>query len=320
MGIFSSQHVGVLPVSLVTKLDLAGIGAALTAERASLAALSGGWSGPVAESRIGYRNEPAPVADPVLIPATDEFPERLHARFYYYISPSYLRNEYPNATDQERSLLQAIDVWVSKVSGTKSTYLALFSTRHVNEAKAGPYEAFDRLIKKVDPEASTTITGGAAAFDEPDVFLWLLKKNRDSPLIHGGLRIGRIEKLSGEDGARRLTALSNGVDFNRPGFLVAVAEADRLGPIRVQLRLLTKQAKVTYDLYSNGSAALYWSGSHYRHIPDEQEARQSAVADLYYHALPDLLEAYEDDDDWDRVGRAAEIKAAADALIARYQN
>jgi hypothetical protein len=126
--------------------------------------------------------------------------------------------------------------------------------------------------------------------------------------------------LAGTDSSKRLTALTKGVDFDRPAFLVAVAEVDQLGPARLKLIDKPLKARFMFDLSANGSFKLITSQSGYRGLPKDDKMRWDAVHDLAFNLIPKLNAVYRADRTWSASKRDAEIRSAVDALIARYQS
>ncbi len=318
MGIFSTARAGALPSSLVTRLSLAEIRDAIASAPPSLARLAPGWSGPVQDSRLGMRNTQPPVAQPVILAATAEYPERLHARFYYFDFPAIFQDVYSQGSEQERSQIAAIDVWITADAARSSAYTMIWSTRNTPEADK-PFKSLLALIRAVDPVATASLNGGPFYFNEPDVFLWLLVRARENPALDAGVELVRIDAVSGTDHSARVTSLSRGVDFNRPAFLVAVAEAEQLGPVWVRFKVAAEKSRMGYQSRSDGSVAPVAIATHYHKVVDSGETHERAIADYYFRLLPLVLKLYSEDVQWKSVTRAAEIRAAAVALIERYQ-
>lgn len=322
MPTFTSSYVGVTPANLSTTLDLEGIGAALIKLRPSLAGLRSGWSGPTTgqSSMINARNAEAPRTRPLIIPADDRHPERLHARYYFYETPKYLRDEYPNGSEQEQSLLRAIDVLVSRVDGTMSQFLVLFSAADTNVVARGPYKSMQAQMLGADDNSSMKIDSSQLHLGDADIFLWLLTRLRN-PDLGGGTILAKIESVAGEDKGSRVTALSKGVDLDRPAFLIAVADVDKLGPVRLKLINKPMRGRVVFDLALNGSFRLVNNGVRYRDIQTDGEAKRwAAVNDLAHVLIPQLIAGYKADKTWAATGRSAEVRRAVEAILARYRD
>jgi hypothetical protein len=318
MPIFAGGQVGVFPARLTTSLDLHAISSALILNRSNHSSLAPGWGGPVDDTVLGNRNFAAPISNPVILPATSDHPERLHARYYFFQTNRQLREFYAGLSDQEQHVLNAIDVWISLEPASTDNYLCLFSSRNSAEVSAGPFPLLRQQVLGADPSASTSISSSTLSFDVPDVFLWMITRVRDLPALSPTATLAKVEAVAGQDNAHRVTSMNNGVDFDRPGFLVAVAEIERLGPVRTTMRVTVPRARITIDLWYDGSFKVITSKTHYAGEADGAKMRKAAVADLAYVLLPLMKRAYVADTAWFSTRRAAEISAAAEALIRRY--
>lgn len=320
MAVFTSSQVGAFPTKLTTSLSLDEISAALVMNRPNHSSLAPGWGGPgVTPSELGMRATPPPVSDPVLLAATSSYPERLHARYYFFVSSPQLRESYGHLSDQEQHVLAAIDVLVSKVAGSKDTYLCVFSSRNSADLGRGAYKSFQTQVVGADTSAQTALSDSHLNFEHADVFFWMLTRTRDTPDLDVSTKFARVEAVAGQDNARRLTSLSKGVDFDRPAFLVAVADNEQLGPIRVKIQDKTLKARFTIDLWTDGSFKLVTSKSGYRSRPNDEAMRASAVNDLIYTLLPKIRDSYRGDKAWSSTKRDQEVAAAIKSLVHRYQ-
>jgi hypothetical protein len=305
---------------LFTTLSLADIASALVRDRPHHPSLAPGWGGPWDGdgSNLGQWNAPPPVSDPVILPASGHYPERLHARYYYFESPKWLREMYPNGSERETHTLQAIDVLISRVAGSRSEHLCLFSAHDSAKVAAGAYSSMQTLVVAADSHATTQINSSPIDFADPDVFLWLLTQLRDRPNLTGDTSLVRIDSISGQDSGSRLTQLTKGVSFDRPAFLTAIADVDRLGPGRLKIVDKNLKARWVFDLWVDGSFKLVSGLVRYRSGPTEDQKRWMAVQDLAYRIIPLIKAAYVGDREWDSNGRTAEVDRAIAALLERY--
>lgn len=322
MPIFVSSHVGVRPADLLTSLTLVQIGQALVKSRPHHPSLTAGWGGPWDGdgSNLGMWNAAPPVSDPTILPADDLLPERLHARYYYFESPKWLRDSRPDGTELEQHTLQAIDVLVSRVPGSATKFLCLFSTHDSAKVGAGAYKSMQAQLLGDDARSMMQISSSDINLEEPDIFLWLLTRLRDAPVLASSITLARIDSISGQDSGSRLTELTKGVSFDRPAFLTAVADVDRLGPARIKIIDSHLKARWVFDLWVDGSFKLVTGLVRYRSGPTEDEKRWLAVHHLAYRVIPALKKAYIGDEEWDDSGRSKEVERAVQALISRYQN
>jgi hypothetical protein len=319
VAIFTSSKVGVFPARLITALSLQELAASLLLKRPDQGSLSSGWGGPTGASPtlLGVRNVAPPISDPTLIPADDDHPERLHARYYFFRTTSQLREVYEDGTDQEQHVLDAIDVFISRENDSSASYLMLFSSSNSAIVATGPFASLREQVLAADPSATTSISASDLHLTTPDIFLWLLTRMRQ-PQLDSLTTLAGIDAVSGQDSSYRVTALTDGVDFDRPAFLVAVAELEHLGPVRVMLKHGATKSRVTFDIWVDGSFRLITSQSHYS-MTSAEDMRLRAVADLAYIRIPLMKNLYGEDDAWRETGRDAEILAAARSLIERYR-
>lgn len=321
MPTFTTSQVAVHPADLITSLTLEEMGRALSRHPPHLASLTSGWGGPIdgASSMLGVRNAAAPQSAPAILPAEGGYPKRLHARYYFYESPFFLREQFPDAPAVEQHRLNAIDVLVSQVPGKPAHYLCLFSAFDSSKVATGPYANLTTIILGEDAAALTRIETSDLDLEDPDVFLWLLSRLR-TPDIGPYTKLARIDSIAGEDGGKRLTAISKGVDFDRPAFLTAVADVDKLGPARIKLIDTEIRARVVFDLYVNGKVKIATSVTRYREHPNQTEKRWLAVHDLAYRFVPMIRDAYADDTTWESTGRSAEVSRAIKSIWERYKD
>lgn len=318
MPTFTSSQVGVYPARLITSAPLHEIAAALVRDRPDHATLAPGWGGPAlgTDVALGYRNVPAPVSDPVLLPAENGYPERLHARFYFFRSDATLKRQFSDRAPAEWHTLEAIDVLISPVPEASSEYLCLISARQSTLA-ARPWMSLLAQVNSIDDRSIGAFESSVISLEDPDVFLWLLMRVRDEPTLDGTTSVIKVDRIYGRDNAKRLTSLSQGVDFDRPAFLVAVAEKDRLGPARIKLADVAIDARFELDLSSNGGFRVLQDGTHYRDAVGD-ETRWRAVHDLAYKLIPKIRAAYLKDTEWFESTRESEIRKSVAALLERY--
>ncbi|MFJ3490695.1 hypothetical protein [Leifsonia aquatica] len=288
---------------------------ALASHKPSHQTLEGGWaSSDDTASNIGVRNVAPPSSDPEILPAEQSYPRRLAARYYFFRKTKQYKDAFPGGTDQEQSVVDALDIMVSEIPGTAS-FMVLFSARS---------NSLGQVIRKLreaalefDEEAKVELDGALLGFS-PDLFLWMVVRSREQRELDGHTTIQAVMSMNGHDNSRRVTVLTDGVDFNRPAFLVAVAEIEQLGPVRVALRDTTLEARVTADIWSSGGFSVLKGETAYSNYPDGPETRLRSMQDYAYELLPKLIETYARDVSWDDGKRKREILDAAQGLINRY--
>lgn len=290
--------------------------------------LEGGWAGVHdAQSNLGVLNAAPPISDVEIhsetpITSVDQnedtayIPERLLGRFYFFVERKGLREARPDASDHELHEVAAIDVAISKISENES--LLLVSTRNLSDARKYPLKKLLLMLQSIDGNARIETENSPIALPSPDLYLWLMVKARDTQSIDSRTEIRSIEAVHGQDSAYRVTVLNDVVSFDRPGFLIAVAEGDELGPAKVTLYDSVDNVKICFTLWQSGMFSVITGSTYYPDEVDNATWRLRAVFDLAYHLIPRMIEAHRVDQNWNKVVRPKEIREAAEALVKRY--
>jgi hypothetical protein len=320
MPVFSSDRMSVMPGTLTTAHSLEDIRDTLLARRPTAGTLEPAWGSPEGTTHLlGSRYVTPPVGIPEVKEADSRFPRRIHMRYFYYARSRDLeKHAEADASERDVNILNAVDLIISQVQAD-AQYQLLFSTTNTQLLNKGALGSIIESLAAVDKSSAARLQDSPIQFENADLFLWLMVRTRDAPDLGEGLVLTRIDAVSGQDQSDRITALSKGVDFERPSFLVAVAEAERLGPMRVRLKEAELDARFGFDLYTSGAFSPQKANTHYRSPSEDLEEGLRATMDLAFDIIPRLLEAYRGDSTWSEVGRTREIVAAAKALIARYQ-
>jgi hypothetical protein len=315
---FTSSRYSVSAATLTANVTLSTFRAALLEHRPQHASLTAGWASVEDQgSNLRRSNVAPPVSDPEILPAEGQYPERLLARYYYFQQLPQLVQSLPDGTEQEHRVLEAVDVLISAFPDREHAFQILFATRN-GSVLNGIVRDLRQIVRGLDEKGTLRLDGGANAFN-PDLFLWLLVRARDDKQLDASTRISDVIAVNGRDNSHRGTFLSDGVDFDRPAFLVAVAEIDQLGPVRLELRDDSLNAKVTAEIYASGVFSVLKGQTHYPDIVSDPETRLKSVQDFAYNLLPKLRAIYGADTVWDTTRRAQEIRDAAYSLIARYE-
>jgi len=315
---FTSSRYTVSAATISANTSLTALRNAMLQVRPDHAQLTGGWASiEDAGSNLRVPNAAPPVSDPELWDDEGDYPERLVARFYFFRRDAQLVKALPQGSEQEHHYLDAVDVIVSAVTDHTKTFQVLFASGN-GSILNGFVRALRALVAGIDEKGTVRHDGAAIGFN-PDLFLWLLVRARDDKQIDPSTEIQDVLATSARDNTRRSTMLSDGVDFDRPSFLVAVAEIDQLGPVRVVLRDEELKAKVTTDVFAGGKFSVRKRETHYQDVVGDPETRLASLQDFAYVLLPKVITAYNADTSWPSVRRSAEIRAAAQSLIVRYE-
>lgn len=317
MATFTTRFLNVTSARIRGSFALEDLARHLNRSRPDHGLLEGGWASIDDEhSNLGILNAAPPVSEVQVLPAEGDFPERLLARYYYFAERKGLREARPDASEAELHELAAIDVLISP--HRSGDFLLLVSTRDVAAARRHPLKKLELVLEALDVEAKIDLEQSPLRLPGSDTYLWLMVKARDSRNIDSNIEIRDIEAVHGQDSAYRVTVLNNSVSFDRPGFLIAVAEGDELGPAKLTLYDASSNARITFNVWPSGAFSVVTGATYYPDIMDTATWRLQAVCDVSYRLIPTVVAAYEQDSTWRSEVRAREIRAAAEALVARY--
>lgn len=318
MPTFTSSRYTVSAVTVSGSTTLAQLVEAMKKQRPDHATLTGGWASIAdAGSNIRVPNIAPPQSDPEIRDSEAHWPQRVIARYYYFRKDPGLVRANPTGTAQEHHVLDAVDVMINALPGRHDAFQAMFASSN-GAILNGLLRSLRDLARADDETASISRDGADLAFSA-DLILWLLVRARDARELDGYTTIADVLATGARDNVRRTTMLSDGVDFDRPAFLVAVAEIEQLGPVRVELRDEELNAKITADVYPHGAFSIRKRETHYPDIVDDAETRIESLQDFAFGLLPKIKDIYTGDSEWVSFKRAKEIREAAAALIARYE-
>jgi hypothetical protein len=316
---FTSSRYTISAATITADLTLDTLRDAMLQHRPDHAALSGGWASTEdAGSNLRVPNVAPPVSDPELLDDEGDYPQRLLARYYYFRKDPQLVRAYPDAAEQQHHYLDAVDVLISALPDRPMAFQVLFASGN-GAMLRGLVRALRAAVLSLDETGSVRHDGASIAFS-PDLFLWLFVRARDDRQITSSTQISDVLSATARDSTRRNTLLSDGVDFDRPALLVAVAEIEHLGLARVSLRDDELNATVTADVWASGKFSIIKSETHYPDVVGDAETRLASLQDLAFVLLPRMIQVYSDGaDGWGDARRATEIRSAATALIKRYE-
>lgn len=284
--------------------------------------LTGGWASMNNhQSNLGLIGLAPPSSAPVIEAATDDLPEMLKARFYYWQPPPAGikdREDYdPHATRR----LAAIDVIITEVNSEHIGILLSTRSRQLLNQRGGVVASLQDVLQRGDNSIRIDRQKSHLELQATDIFLWLTVQRRDKPLIAPDLRLDTVSGISGRDASSRTADLRAGVDFDRPNFLTAVAEADTLGPIDLSFVQYIGQDTRSFraKVFVDGGFEIHKSELHFPTILDGEDLMVEATLILAYSLIPRINNLYVADADW--VDRRMEvIESAMDDLAQRYQN
>lgn|GEM_PF-3519025 len=144
-------------------------------------------------------------------------------------------------------------------------------------------------------------------------------KKTEAPQIDGELKLDLLNGISGTDASRRTADLRATVDFSRPNFLTAVAEADTLGPIEISFVRHNADGRSSFQLrlHADGGFEINKRGVSYPNFLSNDMLMITASYELAFELIPRINELYDEDAAWE-TKRTEVILDAMRTLRERY--
>ena len=307
--------------TLRTPLSLTEMRAFLVNHRPVAATRTPGWAAMHDESAELGRNGIVGDGYPVVEPAYADIPERLSARYYFWL---YAPQDDAGQDSEPNWLLDAVDVQVSATSD--STYLVLLSSNDdtlISPTAGSVTQSLVDLLR--DGETDVNLTSGSTLnFQTPDVYLWLAHKFDERAELVSGTFVREVSAMNAEEDIRlaRLSTLRGGIDMQRTTFLNAVAEGSALGPAVITISALNSDGhaeRISARIWGDGSFALMLSKSHFRSLADASAIRLEAVYRFAYRYLPLINAQYTADENWKQRDRDWLVISLRIELAAHYR-
>lgn len=312
MPLFTSGKVAATPLRIENvAADLAGLRDALNARQPNSQKLLAGWLGPAEDERIHrFASAPGHSVPAAVLPADSRTPERLIARYYYWVYDRVRAELLSGSAIQNHYRLEAVDVLLT--IDASNQVLALVSSRS-EDVVSTTIHALQTAIHsaEIDRFHATSLHLG-----DPDFFLWAME------WIINGAAIGEVSpteatSLRARDKSSKPSLIMDTVDAQRNVFLNAVASGDTLDQLRFVVRISSIPAKITAELYIDGSFVILTSGSHYGIHANVTNEHLRSVEDVAYFLIPLLRGQYERDADWRLERKSAFEVEARRTLIER---
>ncbi|MCQ1957879.1 hypothetical protein NNX39_15395 [Arthrobacter sp. zg-Y826] len=321
MPTMSQESVKVLPMQSRSAMSLDEIQAAMSKAPPNKSGLRSGWASMNNhQSNIGVIGGVPPVSMPTLEPATEVLPEMLRARFYFWTAPPAGMSALPNYKPELSRKLAAIDVTITQLNKDHIGILLSTRTRPLLQQRFGVLASLERILKSRDTTISIDRHKSHMELQDADIFLWLTVQCRDRPQLSPDLLLDEVSGISGRDVSSRTADLRSGIDFDRPNFLTAVAEADTLGPIDIAFVQHVDDENRSFQvrLHIDGGFEIRKNELHFPDILDGEDLMLNATLLLAYSLVPRLNELYIlDGTDWAH-RRIEVIKRAMNDLEQRY--
>lgn len=270
-----------------------------------------GWLGPAEDDFVRrFDSGPGHTMPALLLPADTRTPERLLARYYFWVHNQERAQMLTSAPVQTHYRLEAVDVMFS-LDATGSV-IALVASRAEDMVST----AMNAISSAVSGARITRSAPTPLHLGDADFFLWAMEWILNGTAI---AEINPIEAISlrTRDSSAKPSVIWDTVDSLRNSFLNAVASHDTLDQLRFIVRIGSIPAKLTPELYLDGSFVVITSGVHYgpeAHVANEH---LRAVEDVAFFLIPTLLQAYSQDAAWHGSRRLAFEAEARSTLIAR---
>lgn len=318
----SIDIVTVQPMYSRSAMTLEEIKDAMVALPAKYADLTGGWASMKNhQSNLGLIGAAPPSSEPVIEPASSVLPEMLKARYYYWNPPPPGIKDRPDYDPHATRRLAAIDVIVTKVGTDHIGILLSSRSRQLLNQREGAVASLQSILQSSDATIKIDRHKSHLELLDTDIFLWLTVQRRDKPQIAPDLLLDSVSGISGRDASSRTADLRAGVDFDRPNFLTAVAEADTLGPIDVSFvqHIEDKNHSFRAKVFVDGGFEIRKSELHFPTILDSEDLMVEVTLILAYSLIPRFNSLYIADANW--VDRRIEvIESAMEDLADRYRN
>lgn len=304
-------------------MSLEQIQAAMVEAPPNFDTLSGGWASMNNyQSNIGAIGVTPPSSEPTIEPATEVLPRMLKARFYYWAAPPTGLKDLPDYNEHAARRLGAIDVVLTEIDDTHIAILCSSRSRQLLNQREGCLASLQKILQSADDSIKIDRLRSPFELRDTDIFLWLTVQRRDNPQIAPDIRLDLVSGISGRDASSRTADLRAGVDFDRPNFLTAVAEADTLGPIDISFVQHVGDENRSYrvKVHLDGGFEIHKNDLHFPEILDGEDLMVTASFDLAYSLIPRINALYVGDaEEWaDR--RIEVIESAMDDLEQRYRN
>lgn len=310
-------------MSARSSMNLEDIRNAMMDLKPQLDGFVGGWASSKNESsNLGLVNSAPPVSEPEIRPSTEDLPEMLMARFYYWNSPTNRDRQVLNYDERYARPLTAIDVIITKPAEHVVGILFSTRTRSYITRRDGVLKSLEKILQTQNPEVLIDRGESLLKLENEEIFLWLVVRLRDKPQIAPDILLSSVEGMSSRDEARRSADLKSGVDLSRPNFLTSVAEKDTLGPIDLRFVHHPNGNNDAYRmrLHIDGGFEIKKNQLHVADQLNKDNFMEETALYFAYKLVPQINSLFvADKEDWETEILEI-IKEAMDALAERYNN
>lgn len=322
MTTISRDTVKTLPMVVSTSMSLDDIKNAMTLRVPSITGFHGGWASVSDyQSNLGNVGINPPRSAPVIEPQTESLPERLMARYYYWMQPQKAIRDASGYDPMKTRVLSAVDVILTQVRDGLIGIVFSTRTRSYLAGEGKIINALEDIFSTNGQDVKISRNESHLALANEEIFLWLAVRHRDHPTLSSELELDQISGVSATDEARRTAVLSSGIDFNRSNFLTSVAENDTLGPIDIGFIETFKDGRQSYEirLHFDGGMELRRKSLRIPAEVDPSVYMRDTVARLTFDVIPRINDLFgADSSNWN-AERTDVIRNAMGALEDRYR-
>lgn len=319
MPVLSNESVKVTPVTSRSTLTLEEIRDKMAQRPPLLAGFEGGWaSTDNAQSNMGSVNVAPPASEPELLEERGGQPRMIRARYYYWTRVSTAVNQSVQGAPELRTL-HGLDVLITEAGAGQISILVSTRDKTLLRRRDGAARAVEEILRTGDDTIRIDFSSSALKLKDTDIFLWLAVKKTEEPQIDTQIKLDLLTGISGTDASRRTADLRATVDFSRPNFLTAVAEADTLGPIEISFVRHNSDGRSSFQLrlHADGGFEINKRGISYPDFLSNDLLTITASYELAYELIPRINKLYDEDDTWE-AKRIEVILAAMRSLRERY--
>lgn len=208
---------------------------------------------------------------------------------------------------------------ITKADADQVSILVSTRDKTLLRRRDGAARAVEAILRTADDTIRVDFNSSALSLKDTDIFLWLAVKKTETPQIDGEIKLDLLNGISGTDASRRTADLRATVDFSRPNFLTAVAEADTLGPIEISFTRHNAEGRSSFGLrlHADGGFEIHRRAISYPGFLSNDMLMLRASYELAFELIPRINRLYGEDTAWE-TKRVEVILSAMRSLRERY--
>lgn len=312
MALLTRGPISFTPVTVRTELGLRDILTAMSKSLASDDASTTGWGSISDDNELLGRPGLSGLSsgEPQIVIEDEVAPERIVARLYWRRTDRGLLDVVDNTDPLGAQRLRAADIIISHTE-VENEYVALLGSRRTLDINSHLVPAIENLTDVEAPQGRVQVLSSVSplSFGDDDFFRWLTYRWVNSPDVTEDLKLRDIRAVEGQDLSNRGTAISRGVDMDRPEFLALLMAATvRLGPAKFFITSERLGLNLDLELRVDGGFSIQVGESEYDEAGFGRiDIGPMLVKDTAYHVIPELRYAYNKDSAWREFQREESI-------------